>query len=53
MYALDVTTGKVKWNFATQPDCTGVRKQRVPTCAYFAGMSAAPMVIDGTVVERR
>ena len=37
--------------FATRPDCTDDRITRVPTCARAFGMSAAPAVIDGAVVE--
>ena len=51
MYALDAATGKVRWMFATEPDCKGDRKQRIPACARDYGMSAAPAVIDGAVVE--
>ncbi|WP_213807355.1 PQQ-binding-like beta-propeller repeat protein [Granulicella sp. dw_53] len=51
LYALDAYSGKVRWNFATEPDCEGDRKIRVPNCAKDIGMSAAPAVIDGAVVE--
>ena len=51
IYALDAETGKVKWSFATQPDCSGDRKQRVPSCATEIGMSSAPAIIDGAIVE--
>ena len=58
MYALDAATGKVKWSFATQIDCSPERKARVPAAcanpyvtAAAIGMSAAPAVIDGAVVE--
>lgn len=51
LYALDATTGKIKWSFATQADCTGDRVTRVPACARAIGLSAAPSVIDGAVVQ--
>ncbi len=51
MYALDATTGKVRWMFPVEADCKGDRIKRVPTCARDYGMSAAPAVIDGAVVE--
>ena len=51
LYALDAGTGAVKWSFATAADCAGDRSQRVPACARAIGLSAAPAVIDGAVVE--
>lgn len=51
MYALDASTGAVKWVFATAPDCSGDRKTFVPACQRLSGLSTAPAVIDGAVVE--
>jgi len=51
IYALDAGTGAVKWLFATTPDCAGDRIKRVPICGRMYGMSTAPAVIDGAVVE--
>lgn len=51
MYALDASTGAVKWSFATEPDCSGDRKTRMPACQRLNGLSTAPAVIDGAVVE--
>ena len=51
MYALDADTGAIKWMFATSPDCTGDRPQRMATCKRTYGLSTAPAIIDGTVVE--
>jgi polyvinyl alcohol dehydrogenase (cytochrome) len=51
MYALNATTGEVKWVFATSPDCAGDRQERVPSCARMYGFSTAPTVIDGAVIE--
>ena len=51
VYALDARSGKVKWLFATAPDCTGDRPARMPSCGRAFGMSTAPTVIDGALVE--
>lgn len=51
MHAVDVNTGDVLWTFAAKPDCSGERKQRVRGCEFNIGMSGAPTVIDGAVVE--
>ncbi|CAN5135851.1 PQQ-binding-like beta-propeller repeat protein [soil metagenome] len=50
MYALDASTGAVKWTFASEPDCAGDRIKRMPRCAALNGLSTAPAVIDGAVV---
>jgi polyvinyl alcohol dehydrogenase (cytochrome) len=51
VYALDARTGAVKWVFATKPDCAGDRITRMPSCRQMFGMSTAPTVIDGALVE--
>jgi polyvinyl alcohol dehydrogenase (cytochrome) len=51
MYALDANTGAVKWQFIAKSDCVGDRIKRMPNCERAYGFSAAPAVIDGTVVE--
>ena len=51
LYALDAETGRVKWMFATTPDCTPERMKRLPSCQRYSGLSTAPSVIDGAVVE--
>ena len=51
LYALDAKTGAVKWMYATAADCAGDRQARVPSCKHYYGMSTAPTVIDGAVVE--
>jgi polyvinyl alcohol dehydrogenase (cytochrome) len=51
MHAVDASTGKVLWTFAAEPDCSGDRKERVRSCGSNIGMSGAPTVIDGVVVE--
>ena len=50
LYAVDAATGAIKWNFATSPDCGDGRDKRSPRCNVFYGLSAAPTVIDGTVI---
>ena len=50
LYAVNANTGVVKWSFATTPDCGAGRDERSPRCDRFYGMSAAPTVIDGTVI---
>lgn len=50
LYAVDAVTGTVKWSFATSPDCGDGRDKRSPNCQRHYGLSAAPTVIDGTVI---
>ncbi len=51
MHALDINTGAIAWTFVAEPDCTGDRQTRVRGCASNIGLSGAPAVIDGAVVE--
>jgi polyvinyl alcohol dehydrogenase (cytochrome) len=51
IHALNVDNGEVQWSFASEPDCTGERKARVRGCDSNIGMSGAPTVIDGAVIE--
>jgi polyvinyl alcohol dehydrogenase (cytochrome) len=51
LHALAVDSGTVLWSYYPQPDCSGERKARVRTCASVIGMTGAPAVIDGAVVE--
>jgi polyvinyl alcohol dehydrogenase (cytochrome) len=51
MHAVDVATGQVRWSFTSTADCSGDRPVRVPTCAANIGLTGAPAVIDGAVVE--
>jgi len=51
IHAVNVDDGKVLWSFAAEPDCSGDRKQRVKSCDSNIGMSGAPTVIDGAVVQ--
>jgi polyvinyl alcohol dehydrogenase (cytochrome) len=50
MHALQVDSGAVQWSFAAEPDCSDDRKKQVRSCENI-GMSGAPAVIDGAVVE--
>jgi polyvinyl alcohol dehydrogenase (cytochrome) len=51
LHAVDVATGQVQWSFTSTADCSGDRPTRVPTCAANTGLTGAPAVIDGAVVE--
>ncbi|TAJ94203.1 MAG: cytochrome C oxidase Cbb3 [Gammaproteobacteria bacterium] len=51
MHAVDVNTGKVLWSYYNEPDCTGPRKEYMPTCDRAAGLSAAALAIDAAVVH--
>jgi polyvinyl alcohol dehydrogenase (cytochrome) len=51
LYAVNANDGALKWNFAASSDCTNGRAKRSPRCERFYGFSAAPTVIDGTVIE--
>ena len=51
IHAVDVMTGKRVWTFAAEADCAGERKTRVNGCESRIGLSGAPTVIDGAVVQ--
>ena len=51
LHAVAVDSGTVLWSYYPQPDCSGDRKARVRTCATVTGMTGAPAVIAGAVVE--
>ncbi|HTY94083.1 MAG TPA: PQQ-binding-like beta-propeller repeat protein [Steroidobacteraceae bacterium] len=51
LHAVAVDTGTVLWSYYPQPDCSGGRQARVRTCATVTGMTGAPAVIAGAVVE--
>jgi polyvinyl alcohol dehydrogenase (cytochrome) len=50
LHAIDVASGKVVWEWRAEADCGGGRDARVMGCAYHAGLSAAPLVIDQAVL---
>ena len=51
LHAVDVETGKVLWSFEAKSDCSGDRAVRLKGCKGNIGMSAAPTVIDGVIVQ--
>jgi polyvinyl alcohol dehydrogenase (cytochrome) len=51
LYAVDALSGKVLWSWRAAADCEGAGRQaRVPSCAGKFGLSAPPLVVDGTVI---
>lgn len=50
MYAIDIASGKVAWQWRSSADCSPERKARVSICGTHHGLSAPPIVIDGAVV---
>ena len=50
LYAIDIASGKVAWSWKASADCESGRKARVSSCAERFGISAPPLVVDGTVV---
>lgn len=51
LYALDLATGQMLWEHNATGDCSGDRQQRFSNCDSRLGYSAAPLVIDGAVVQ--
>jgi polyvinyl alcohol dehydrogenase (cytochrome) len=50
LHAVDVPTGNVVWSYRPQPDCSGDRRTRLPSCDSNWGLSAAALLVDGAVV---
>jgi polyvinyl alcohol dehydrogenase (cytochrome) len=50
MHAVNIETGKVEWSKPVQPDCNNGRQERFALCGERYGLSAAPLVIDKSVV---
>ncbi|MFW6200243.1 MAG: PQQ-binding-like beta-propeller repeat protein, partial [Gemmatimonadota bacterium] len=50
MYAFDIATGEPVWEHRIEPDCSGDRADRVSACRTRIGLSATPLVVDGTVI---
>lgn len=50
MNAVHIDTGKVAWRRPVTPDCTNGRDKRYALCNEKYGLSAAPLVIDKSVV---
>lgn len=51
IHAVDIMTGKRVWTFGADADCSGDRKDRVHGCETRIGLSGAPTVVDGAVIE--
>jgi polyvinyl alcohol dehydrogenase (cytochrome) len=51
LHAVNIDTGEVAWTFVAEPDCSGDRQARVRGCNSAIGMSGAPTVVDGAVIE--
>ena len=51
LHAVKVDTGDVEWTYESKPDCTGDRATRVRSCQTVIGLSGAPTVIDGVVLQ--
>jgi polyvinyl alcohol dehydrogenase (cytochrome) len=50
MNAVDISTGNVLWRKPVTPDCANGREQRFPECNEKYGLSAAPLVVDKSVI---
>jgi polyvinyl alcohol dehydrogenase (cytochrome) len=51
LHAVNIDTGEVAWSYESKPDCSGDRAKRVPRCQTIIGLSGAPTVIDGVVLQ--
>jgi len=51
LFALDVNTGAIEWEYHHKPDCSGNRRENLPSCDRNWGMSAATILVDGAVVQ--
>ena len=51
LYGVDANTGEIRWRYLTSPDCANGRNAKAPFCQRLYGFSAAPVVIDGAVVQ--
>ncbi|MGH8179162.1 MAG: PQQ-binding-like beta-propeller repeat protein, partial [Steroidobacter sp.] len=50
MNAVDISTGKVLWRKPVTADCSNGRDQRFASCNEKYGLSAAPLVVDKSVI---
>lgn len=50
LYAIDIASGKVAWSWKATPDCSGERKTKISGCDVRYGISAPPLVVDGSVI---
>ncbi len=51
IHGVKVDTGEVLWSFEARPDCSGDRASRIKGCQGGIGLSGAPTVIDGAVLQ--
>jgi len=51
LFALDVNTGNVVWEYHHTPDCSGDRRENLSSCDRNWGMSAATLVVDSAVIQ--
>ena len=51
LFALDIDTGNITWEYHHQPDCSGNRRAEIRSCDSNWGMSAATILVDGAVVQ--
>lgn len=50
VYAFDLSTGEMTWEYRAEPDCDGPRGEKVMNCAMKYGFSATPLVVGDVVV---
>jgi polyvinyl alcohol dehydrogenase (cytochrome) len=50
LYAIDIASGKVAWQWKASADCENGRKAQVSSCDIRFGVSAPPLVVDGTLI---
>ncbi|HEX7038153.1 MAG TPA: PQQ-binding-like beta-propeller repeat protein [Pseudomonadales bacterium] len=48
--AVDIDSGEVLWRHRLEPDCSEARKSRYDQCGERYGISAAPLVVDRSVI---
>jgi len=51
LFALDVDSGSIAWEYHHTPDCSGDRRDYLPSCDRNWGMSAATLLVDGAIVQ--
>ena len=50
LYAVDIDTGDILWSWAAAADCGAGRGEQVLNCETKYGLSAAPMVVDQSIL---
>lgn len=51
LHAFDIDDGERLWSFINEADCRNGRDQRLPSCDSNYGLSAATLVVDGSVIQ--